>query len=171
MDSTLYENPLRLFRRDERFLRDDLGEDMEVIKTSICGYWKPRILLNHRTRRAYQFMDANECLIGVTDRDIEWATLASLPPKCIGRAKIRDAHYPTSIGRFENGVSMVCWQLNPDGRYHMDEDGYGMTDDEEVTIYGFIDTSCRVVVPYQAITSFDDLKTLRTEAEQIAKES
>jgi hypothetical protein len=48
-------------------------------------------------------------------------------------------------------VAEVSWQINPDGRYYMDEDGYGMTDDEEITIYGFIDQKAKVVVKFRNI--------------------
>lgn len=50
---------------------------------------------------------------------------------------------------FHNGVSKVEWQLNPDGRYFMDEDGFGMTDDEEIAIYGKIDSNGRIVEKFK----------------------
>ena len=59
------------------------------------------------------------------------------------------------------------WQLNPDGRYYMDDDGFGMTDDEEINIYGFIDTDGKVVVKFQMINDYKDLERLRKEAEGI----
>lgn len=58
------------------------------------------------------------------------------------------------------------WQLNPDGRYYMDDDGFGMTDDEEINIYGIIDTEGRVVVKFQTINNYKDLEKLRKEAEK-----
>jgi len=42
----------------------------------------------------------------------------------------------------------VRWQINPDGRYYMDDDGFGMTDDEEITLLGKIDRTGKVVVPF-----------------------
>jgi hypothetical protein len=60
----------------------------------------------------------------------------------------------------------VQWQLNPDGRYYMDDDGFGMTDDEEINIYGIIDTEGRVVVKFQTINNYKDLEKLRKEAEK-----
>ncbi len=32
--------------------------------------------------------------------------------------------------KFKNGVVLVEWTLYPDGRYFMDEDGYGMEDND-----------------------------------------
>lgn len=53
--------------------------------------------------------------------------------------------YPTMIYGFKDGISVVEWQLNPDGRYFRDEDGYGMTDNEEITLKGKIDSNGHIV--------------------------
>lgn len=47
--------------------------------------------------------------------------------------------------QYKNGVAEVEWQLNPDGMYYRDEDGFGMTDDEEIKLYGAIDRKGKVV--------------------------
>jgi hypothetical protein len=60
---------------------------------------------------------------------------------------------------------LVEWQLNPDGRYYTDDDGFGMTDDEEVNIYGFIDRLGNVVMSFRAVKNYRELNTLRLEAE------
>ena len=36
----------------------------------------------------------------------------------------------------------------PDGRYYMDDDGFGITDDEEIALIGKIDRTGKVVVPF-----------------------
>ena len=74
-------------------------------------------------------------------------------------------HFPSFIRAFRNGVAQVDWQLNPDGRYYMDDDGFGMTYDEEINIYGFIDTEGKVVVKFQTINDYKDLEKMRKEAE------
>ena len=51
----------------------------------------------------------------------------------------------------------------------MDDDGYGMTDDEETDIYGFIDKEAQVIVKFQAIKG-DNLSRLRAQAEQLVKQ-
>lgn len=63
-------------------------------------------------------------------------------------ARTGNATYPTHVSKFENGIAKVWWQINPDGRYFMDEDGYGMTDDEEIELVGAIDRTGKVVVKY-----------------------
>ena len=33
----------------------------------------------------------------------------------------------------------MLWQIQPDGRYWEDDDGFGGSPDEEVTLYAFLD--------------------------------
>lgn len=59
---------------------------------------------------------------------------------------IRDVHdqylYPQIRFRtdFErrDGKIIMLWQVQPDGRYWEDEDGFGMEPEEEVTLYAFL---------------------------------
>ena len=37
------------------------------------------------------------------------------------------------------------WEVNPDGMYYRDEDGFGMTDDDEINLEGAIDRKGDVV--------------------------
>lgn len=46
---------------------------------------------------------------------------------------------------FNDGVAVVEWQINPDGQYYTDDDGYGMTNDKEVALWGKIDRTGKVV--------------------------
>ena len=146
--------------------REDLGEDMELINVSLYGYWKPRYLVDKRKNKRIEFMSVDECFCTVTQDDIDWNSLASLEDYCISRAKSLNIHFPTIVSSFHNGVAEVRWQLNPDGMYYMDEDGFGMSDDEEVEIYGFIDREGKVVSRFRHIhKNWDLLKQMRAEAE------
>lgn len=145
----------------------NLGEEMTLLKEVIGGYWKPRYLMDHVKHCAYEFMTSYECLTAVEDDDILWNTLNGLPDKAWQRAREKSLHYPSDIYGYSNGVAKVCWQLVPDGYYFRDEDGFGMTDDDEINIYGFIDRQGRVVVPFRYIRNSSELVGLRTEAEQI----
>lgn len=148
---------------------EDNGEDMGVVSQVIMQYWKPRFLMDHKTKCAYEFMDESETLCTVTQDDIDWESLKGIPEKSIERARRLDFHYPSFVRMFKNGVAEVSWQLNPDGMYFMDEDGYGMTDDDEVEIYGFIDLKGKVVVKFKHINQdWDLLKAMRMEAEKAA---
>ena len=130
-------------------------------------YWKPRFLVDHNEKRAYEFMNCNEYLQTVGSDDILWSSLTGVSEEALNRARGLFAHYPTFIRKFQNGVAEVSWQINPDGQYFMDEDGFGMTDDKEIEIYGFIDRRGKVLVKFQMIKTSDDLKRMRKEAEEL----
>lgn len=154
------------------FRIEDLGEGMRLIDESLYGYWKPRFLLDDNAKCAYEFMDDCETLMTVTADDIDWESLKTLENKCVSRAQRLSFHFPSFVLNYENGVAEVMWQLNPDGMYYMDEDGYGMTDDVEVTIYGFIDRKGKVLVKFSYIgKDWDQLKKMRKEAEEIVKDN
>lgn len=148
----------------------DLGEGMAVVNESMWGWWKPRYLVNHNTKCAYQFIDIHQRLLTVTEDDIDWDSLKGLPEKAIDRAKCLSFHFPSFIREFKNGVAQVSWQLNPDGQYYCDDDGFGMTSDEEIEIYGFIDCNAKVVVKFRNINNcYSELNKMRKNAEKIVK--
>jgi len=155
--------------RSGQYKTEDLGEGMAVIYQVIWGWWKPRFVLNHSAKTAFEFMDSHEHLVTVTTDDIDFDSLNDLPEDVIEVAKCLSIHFPSFIRGFHNGVAQVDWQLNPDGRYYMDDDGFGMTDDEEIEIYGFIDTEGRVLVKFRAIKDSSELETMRQEAEEKVK--
>lgn len=156
--------------KERPYESSDLGEGMAVISETICGWWKHRFLINHNTKCAYEFMNKDQRLVTVTEDDIDWESLKNLPEDAVGRARALSFHFPSFICHFENGVAEVSWQLNPDGHYYMDEDGYGMTDDEEIEIYGFIDQNAKVVVKFRNINEcYGELDKMRKEAEEIVK--
>ena len=128
---------------------------------------KQLILVDHNEKRAYEFMNCNEYLQTVGSDDILWSSLTGVSEEALNRARGLFAHYPTFIRKFQNGVAEVSWQINPDGQYFMDEDGFGMTDDKEIEIYGFIDRRGKVLVKFQMIKTSDDLKRMRKEAEEL----
>lgn len=145
----------------------ELSERISVIEQVINGWWKQRYLLNEDTCRAYEIMDEGMTFTNFTTDDIDWKSLESLPDYMIERARRLSALFPTFVSCFQNGVAKVSWQLNPDGRYYRDDDGYGMTDDEETTVYGFIDTEMNVLVKFQYIgDDWERLKEMRREAER-----
>ena len=116
-----------------------------ILEQTINGWWKPRYIIDHEYHKAYEFMDEAEQLLTIADDDIEWDTLQGLPAGIVSRAKIRDGHFPVLFGRFRDGEAEVTWEINPDGMYYMDEDGYGMTDDEEIKLVGTVDRTGKVI--------------------------
>jgi hypothetical protein len=128
-----------------QYKQEDMGEGMTLVWQVIWSWWKPRFLLDHTTHCAYEIMNSNYELVTVTDEDIDWDSLKDLPENAVFRAKMHNAMYPTLIRRFENGQAKVEWQINPDGKYWMDDDGFGMTRDHELTLFGSIDRTGKVV--------------------------
>lgn len=57
--------------------------------------------------------------------------------------------YRTEFTRMPDGRHRMLWQIQPDGRYWADEDGFGMTSDEEITLYTFLDESGRFTAPFR----------------------
>ncbi len=123
----------------------DLGEDMTLVKESICGWWKPRFLVDNRAKVAFEFLTLNEYFVNFSADDVDWESLKSIPEKVMQRARNGYAGYPTLLDPYQNGQAKVYWQINPDGYYFMDEDGYGMTDDEEIELVGAIDRTGKIV--------------------------
>lgn len=150
----------------ERYHICEMGEGMSVIEQSIGGWWKQRYLVDNKNGRAYEIMDTYLNFVKFTKDDIDWESLAVLPEGVKSRAQSLSAQFPTFIRKFSNGIAEVSWQLNPDGKYYMDEDGYGMTDDKEIMVYGYIDTEMNVLVKFQYVgKDWERLKKMRSEAE------
>lgn len=133
------------FLADDCEIRD-LGENMKLLSKSIYGWWKPMVLLDCTSKTASLFINPEDLTLqNVEDKDIDWDSMRGLDDDCVECAKSRNAFYPTNIRGFRHGTAEVEWQLNPDGRFYMDEDGFGMTDDVEVSLIGRIDRTGKVV--------------------------
>lgn len=148
-----------------------LDEDMYVIKQLFGDYWKPRYLVDEKNKTAVEFMNSLEILQTVCADDIDWASLEGLPEDALYMAKHLSAAYPTFVRRFAEGIAEMSWQLNPDGRYYMDDEGYGMTDDEEIEIYSYISREGRPLVKIRAIKNLDELRKMKEEARKNLKEA
>lgn len=152
----------------EEYRTVELCKGYTVIEQLIGRWWKQRYVVNHDLFRAYELMNAAEEFVHFTPKDVVWESLAELPEKAQRRARAMSAHYPISIESFTNGVAQVTWQLQPDGFYFTDDDGFGMGPDDAITLYGFIDTKFEMLVKFQYID--DDprrLAAMRREAEEI----
>ncbi|MBQ4430781.1 MAG: hypothetical protein II877_04705 [Synergistaceae bacterium] len=57
--------------------------------------------------------------------------------------------YRTEFKRCDDGNIIMIWEVQPDGMYWADEDGYGMTSDEEIRLYSFIDEEGRFTAPFR----------------------
>lgn len=161
---------LRLMTDDFRgngYKWEKLGDKMESISTLVIDYWKQRYLLDHERKIALEIMDANQFWSHFTQNDIDWDSLEGLPEDAILNAKSMSAYFPSFIYSYNNGVAEVSWQLIPDGRYWMDDDGYGMTSDVETPVYAMVDRELNVLVKFRFINrDYKQLKEMRHEAEE-----
>lgn len=146
--------------------KEGLGEDIVVVEELYEDFWKPRYLLDNKNKTAVEFMNGETILQTISEDDIDWKSLEGLPQKAIDKAKKLDAVFPTFVRNYKNGVALVEWQLNPDGRYYMDDDGFGITNDEEITIYGFIDRAGKPLVKFKYIKDFGELDEMEEEAKK-----
>lgn len=52
------------------------------------------------------------------------------------------------VSKFVDGVCKFSWMVQPDGRYWEDEDGFGMTPDNEVWLYALINEEGQFITPF-----------------------
>lgn len=146
------------------YKKNDQGEGMWIVEQAIGEYWKPRYLVDEINKTAVEFMSSECVLQTVTVDDIDWKSLKGLPQEAISKAKALNAVFPTSVRQYKKSIASVDWELNPDGRYFMDEDGYGMTNDEEITVYSYVDRAGKPLVKFRYIKDFSELREMEKEA-------
>ena len=146
------------------YKKENLGEGMVLVEELNGGYWKPRYLIDNEAETACEFMDSDYCLLTVTADNIAWETIDELPEKVKERARALNGYYPTIICKYQNGVAEVRWQINPDGRYYMDSDGYGETDDKEVALFSYLDRKGKPLVKFRMVKDSSELKEMKMEA-------
>lgn len=109
-----------------------------------------RFLVNKATGKVRQIYTPG-FLVGFSDDEIDFATIDQLPNS--HNAHPRRVAYAT-INRWDNcknGLIALCWMLYPDGRYFADEDGFGMEDNEELTVYCVMNDDLKVILPFTPI--------------------
>lgn len=165
MDKTkLYQKLQSALYKYGAYKKENLGEGMILVEELKGGYWKPRYLIDIDAETACEFMDSDYCLLTVTADNIAWETIDELPEKVKERARTLNAYFPTIIRGYHDNVAEVKWQINPDGRYYMDSDGYGETDDKEVALFSYIDRQGKPLVKFRMVKGSSELKEMKMEA-------
>ena len=123
----------------------DRGEGM--YECYLRSNWKETYLVNTCTQTVYKVVDADGNIVAFTTADVDFNSVDKMEHTANAHHML--ARYGFNINPFENGVALVSWTLYPDGQYFADEDGYGMEDNDEVRVYAYIDTHCRVLIPFQ----------------------
>ncbi len=57
--------------------------------------------------------------------------------------------FRTSFTREADGRFLMVWEIQPDGRYWADSDGFGMTNDEEICLYTHLDLNGSFTGPFR----------------------
>ena len=125
---------------------------------------KQSFIVNTELKKAYTISEADGSLVAFTKDDIDWDNVSQLEHN--GDAYSLQACYYFGIEDYKDGLARVNWMLYPDGRYFADEDGFGMEDNDEINIYAYIDTECRVLVKFQDMENSEKVKVLYQEAKK-----
>lgn len=121
-------------------IRQLLGDKIFRIDSSDGSMWLCRN--DGGTRRLITIVEHGEVKF-LTEADIEPSTLRLIKHQCPYLAF--KARYRFWVFPFTGSKAAVEWTVRPDGSYYADSDGFGMTDDEEITLHGFIDTNGRPI--------------------------
>lgn len=121
-------------------IRQLLGDKILRIDSSDGSMWLCRN--DGGTRRLITLVEHGEVKF-LTEADIEPSTLRLIKHQCPYLAF--KAHYRFWVFPFIGSKAVVEWTVCPDGSYYADSDGFGMTDDCEITLHGFIDTNGRPI--------------------------
>ena len=123
-----------------------LGCDMMSFTSKSYGN-RQYFIVNTILKKAYKISDSNGKLVGFTKDDIDWENVERLEHNA-DAYRLQSSYY-FGINDYKDGLARVDWTLYPDGRYFADETGFGMEDNDEVNVYAYIDTECRVVVKFK----------------------
>ena len=167
MDSELY---ALLVRNEYAYSVRDLNGGMREYSAVIDGYWRTRFLLNDNTKTACEIVGSDLRLKPFSLSDINWDSLNNSGYEYEENARQLAAHYPVSIYPFDEGIALIKWVLHPDGMYFMDEDGYGMEDCDEESLYACIDTHGNVLVKFRPLDSAHTEKSILEEASRITRQ-
>lgn len=126
------------------------------------------ILENTSACKTIMIKNKDNVLTGIQTSDIDFDRVDLLENPQNAHRLIAD--YGFGIETFINGAALVWWTLYPDGRYFEDEDGFGGESCNETTVYAFMDTQGKVVVPFRDMTP-EERTSYRKIAEQAAKDS
>ena len=72
----------------------------------------------------------------------------ALAKRVDAKALTPQIRFRTSFEKRESGWIMH-WEIQPDGRYWEDEDGFGGTNDEEVTLFTYVDENGDFTGPFE----------------------
>jgi hypothetical protein len=57
--------------------------------------------------------------------------------------------YRTEFNKCADGTYIMLWEIQPDGRYWADSDGFGAEHDSEIILYSYIDDKGNFLEPFR----------------------
>lgn len=66
------------------------------------------------------------------------------------RALEPQIRFRTNFERMEDNTILMVWEIQPDGRYWEDEDGFGGESDLEILLYTYLDEKGNFIAPFRA---------------------
>lgn len=65
------------------------------------------------------------------------------------RALDNQIRFYTYFEQMENNTILMVWEIQPDGRYWEDEDGFGAESDAEILLYTYLDEKGNFTAPFR----------------------
>lgn len=133
-------------------------------------------LVNKNKKNAWELVDENGYLSLWDASAFEVYTILGIPecnkfnlPKEIRRSVLgRRVNFYFGFDEFKNGVTYVTWTIQPDGQFYADSGGFGITNDQEINLYAFIDKDANILIPFQPMDEML-LALYRKQAERIVR--
>lgn len=122
-----------------------IGEGMMMYD----GRGRQQILVNTERGKAWLLVNAKGKLVGFGKKDIDYEAISKHENNRDAYTRMVEYGGLVCWRDFEDGVCAIGWTLYPDGRYFADEDGYGMEDNDELTVYAVIDRDMNVLSPFR----------------------
>lgn len=143
----LYEEVMQQCKQLHLLSVEELGEGMAAAYDS---RHIPRYILDNQEKTAFEFESSEGRLTTVQKDNIERWSFNSRGWSDINISWVNNLQASSSIRiePFRNGIARVAWVVQEkghDGYYWMDEDGFGMEDEREIIIYGYINKKGKVV--------------------------
>ncbi len=159
----LYEDLSADFKEEKYYSFADRGEGMLQAREN---NGKRFFLVNKEKKEAWELVNAMGTFSLWNVSVVEISSIFDIPGLAQRNAMSTKVPYFFGIEDYSKGVTLVVWTLQPDGCYYADSNGYGMTDDEEINIYAYIDKEGHIIVPFQPMDC-DLKKRYRPQAEKI----
>ena len=137
-------------------LKDVEGIDLNNGMAMFWGEGYEMYIANMKTKIIRQFA-TKEGLLLVDDKDIDYNSISSCFTDCLHIAKAKELcwEHLNRWDGFKKGLCALKWTLYPEGTFFMDEDGFGMENNNEEAVYAIVNMDLEIVVPFQPIRNIE----------------